>query len=70
MSTLQEVLDLVAEADVAVDSAQEILAELMGVPNPDDDAQMNSADTDTEKLSGPHPADVRARLAALAAATK
>lgn len=70
MSTLQEVLDLVAEADVAVDSAQEILAELMGVPNPDDDAQMNSADNDTQQLSGPHPADVRARLAALAAATK
>ncbi|MGZ6788375.1 MAG: HK97 family phage prohead protease [Mycobacteriaceae bacterium] len=61
LNTLQEVLDLVAEADVAVDSAQEVLSELMGVPNPDtDDSQANS---------GPHPADVRERLrlAALAA---
>jgi hypothetical protein len=61
MTTLQEVLDLVAEADVAVDSAQEILSELMGVPNPDDDTQTNS---------GPHPADVRARLRLMAAATR
>lgn len=57
LSTLQEVLDLVAEADVAVDSAQEILSELMGVPNPDDDAADNS-----QANSGPHPADVRERL--------
>lgn len=71
MDTLQEVLDLVAEADVAVDAAQEVLAELMGVPNPDDDTQTDSADAGaTEELSGPHPADVRARLAALAAATR
>jgi HK97 family phage prohead protease len=61
MNTLQEVLDLVAEADVAVDSAQEILSELMGVPNPDDDGE-------TQSNSGPHPADVRARLRLLAAA--
>jgi hypothetical protein len=38
IDTLQEVLDLIAEADVAVDAAQELLSELMGVPNPDDDA--------------------------------
>lgn len=59
MTTLQEVLDLVAEADVAVDSAQVILSELMGVDNPDDDTQSNS---------GPHPADARERLRLLAAA--
>lgn len=40
MDVLSKVLDLVAEADVAVDAAQPLLAELMGVPNPDeDDAQ-------------------------------
>lgn len=66
MTTLQEVLDLIAEADVAVDSAQEILSELMGVPNPDDDAAADDTKTD----SGPHPADVRARLRLLAAATR
>jgi hypothetical protein len=37
LDSLQEVLDLIAEADVAVDAAQELLSELMGVPNPDDE---------------------------------
>jgi len=37
MSTLTQVLRLVADADDAVDEAQPLLAELMGVPNPDDD---------------------------------
>jgi len=48
LATLQEVLDLVATADDAVDEAQEVLSGLMGVPNPDDDAtgQENSADLD------------------------
>lgn len=67
MTTLQEVLDLVAEADVAVDSAQVILSELMGVPNPDDDTQTDDT-SDSQSNSGPHPADVRARLRLLAAA--
>lgn len=65
LSTLQSVLDLVAEADVAVDSAQEILSELMGVPNPDDDT--NSSESQS---SGHAPDLVRARLAVIAAATK
>jgi HK97 family phage prohead protease len=39
MDTLAAVLDLIATADVAVDAAQPILAELMGVPNPDDPDQ-------------------------------
>jgi hypothetical protein len=64
MDTLQAVLDLIAEADVALDSAQPLLAELMGVPNPDDDetepdgddatageSQSNSAQVDAEQLA-------------------
>lgn len=37
MDTLAQVLDLIATADVAVDAAQPLLADLMGVPNPDED---------------------------------
>ncbi|MCW7941760.1 hypothetical protein AAW14_06490 [Streptomyces hygroscopicus] len=37
MDTLQKVLNLVAAADDAVDEAQVVLSDLMGVPNPDDD---------------------------------
>jgi HK97 family phage prohead protease len=36
METLTQVLNLVATADEAVDEAQPMLAELMGVPNPDE----------------------------------
>ncbi|MEU6582757.1 HK97 family phage prohead protease [Nocardia sp. NPDC046763] len=36
-ATIAHVLDLVAAADVAVDRAQPLLAELIGVPNPDDE---------------------------------
>ena len=38
MATLSQVLDLIANADDAVDAAQPLLAGLMDVPNPDDDA--------------------------------
>lgn len=38
MDVLSRVLDLVAAADEAVDEAQPLLADLMGVPNPDEDA--------------------------------
>ena len=69
METLQSVLGLVADADVAVDSAQEILSELMGVPNPDDDAQ-SSSDSSESQNSGHDPDLIRAWLAVLAAATK
>lgn len=48
MTTLQSVLDLVAEADVAVDAAQEVLSELMGVSNPDDDAAASADESSTE----------------------
>lgn len=76
METLQEVLDLVADADVAVDAAQEILSELMGVPNPDDDETSAVDDTaddttsDSQSNSGPEPELVRERLQLLAAATR
>jgi hypothetical protein len=56
LDTLQQVLDLVASADADVDEAQEVLSTLMGVPNPDVD------DASAQSNSGPHPADVRARL--------
>lgn len=44
METLQAVLDLIADADESVDAAQPLLAELMGVPNPDAD---DATDDDT-----------------------
>jgi HK97 family phage prohead protease len=44
LAVLKHVLDLVAAADVAVDNAQPLLADLIGVPNPDTDAQKNAAD--------------------------
>jgi HK97 family phage prohead protease len=64
METLQEVLDLIAEADQAVDVAQQVLSELMGVPNPDDDAAgiTETDDTAGETESGPAPDAVRERL--------
>ena len=37
IDALQEILDLIASADEAVDQAQPLLAGLMGVPNPDAD---------------------------------
>lgn len=73
MEVLQQVLDLVAAADEAVDAAQPLLAELMGVANPDDDDEnddttdeTDSSDTDSgqanAKPEGPDPALVRERL--------
>lgn len=37
VDALQEILELISAADVAVDQAQPLLAGLMGVPNPDED---------------------------------
>lgn len=48
MEVLQNVLNLIAEADEAVDEAQPLLAGLMGVPNPDADDQDNDSTTDTD----------------------
>lgn len=50
LDTLQGVLDLVAQADDAVDEAQVVLSELMEVPNPDDveDGDDDSDDSSAE----------------------
>lgn len=42
---LQQVLDLVAAADDSVDAAQPLLAELLGVPNPDDETPDDESQT-------------------------
>lgn len=75
MTVLQEVLDLIAAADVAVDAAQPLLAELMGVPNPDDDGETASESDDTAsegetESSGLAPELVRERLRLVALATR
>lgn len=46
MSTLQDVLDMVATADTAVDQAQVVLSDLMGVPNPDEESDDVESDED------------------------
>lgn len=51
LATLQDVLDLIAQADNAVDQAQPILATLMGVPNPDADDDDDSDDSDDDSDS-------------------
>ena len=51
MAVLREVLDLVAQADEAVDKAQPMLAELMGVPNPDADDKGSEDDSRSSWLS-------------------
>ena len=70
MDTLQAVLDLVADADVALDSAQPLLAELMGVPNPDSDdeaGETDSASSDQQQSAQVDDAELlrAARLARL-----
>lgn len=81
IETLQEVLDLIADADVAVDAAQPLLAELMGVPNPDDDDETDAGDEtddttdsssqESQSISdGPDLALARDRLRLMAAASK
>jgi Glu-tRNA(Gln) amidotransferase subunit E-like FAD-binding protein len=77
METLQEVLDLIAEADVAVDAAQEVLSELMGVPNPDDETSSSSSSSSDaggiageETDSGPGPDVVRELQAAKVVAAR
>ena len=73
METLQAVLDLIADADEAVDAAQVQLSALMGVPNPDDadgygddtgsDADPTETDASEPRSAGPDPHVVRQRLA-------
>jgi HK97 family phage prohead protease len=49
MDVLAQVLNLVAAADEAVDEAQPLLAELMGVPNPDADDATDETDATAER---------------------
>jgi HK97 family phage prohead protease len=70
MDVLAKVLDYLATADKAVDAAQPLLAELMGVPNPDADdpdneAQKNAAALDLLRRAEEH---ARSRPAWLIAA--
>lgn len=71
MDTLQNVLDLIAAADTAVDQAQPLLAALMGVPNPDaDDDEDESGDAGDEDGAARGIASIHdRRLSALAAFT-
>ena len=54
MATLKHVLSLVAAADTAVDQAQPLLAELLGVPNPDEkqDEAMHDDDRSEKRAAG------------------
>jgi len=51
MDVLQQVLDLIADADVGLDAAQPLLAELMGVDNPDADDTNTETETENETQS-------------------
>ena len=52
VETLQNVLDLIASADQAVDAAQPMLADLLGVPNPDaDDSGTDAASERQGRMS-------------------
>lgn len=56
MTTLQSVLDLLSEADESLDAAQPLLAELMGVPDPDADGtpdDNSDGDASSESKSAP-----------------
>lgn len=52
MEVLEQVLDLVAAADRAVDEAQPLLADLMGVDNPDDPGEAPDPDVDPDDDDG------------------
>jgi len=61
MDTLTKVLDLVASADDAVDQAQPLLADLMGVANPDDEQSPANDDDDGDggSRAAPHVVELR-----------
>lgn len=65
METLSQVLNLIATADEAVDDAQPLLADLMGVPNPDDDEAADDGSDDAEPDDGDVPDDAGAARAVL-----
>jgi HK97 family phage prohead protease len=64
IDTLQSVLDLIAEADVALDAAQPLLAELMGVPNPDEE------ETEVDDVDGVETDDGQANAGAVPTMTR
>jgi len=74
---LQEILDLIAAADDAVDNAQPLLAGLMGVPNPDatdggesdDEGEEGDTDPNASQESARARVLMDRRLSALAAYT-
>lgn len=77
MDVLQEVLDLIAASDVGLDAAQPLLAELMGVPDPNDqDSDQAAAGEETDSAAGPDQSETqssrtsRSRLALLDAAQR
>lgn len=59
MTVLKQVLDLIAGADTALDKAQPVLAELMGVPNPDadDDKAAETGEDDEGDTGDSQPDD-------------
>lgn len=65
METLQAVLDLISAADDAVDEAQPLLADLMGVPNPDADDQSAAVEPDDDEAASAHSAPAQGMSLAL-----
>jgi HK97 family phage prohead protease len=65
MDTLGQVLQLISAADGAVDVAQPLLAEVLGVPNPDCDPDIDEPAGDAQNNALPNLYDYRARLLAL-----
>lgn len=51
METLRQILGLVANADDSIDEAEEMLSDLMGVPNPDEDDGEESEESGTVTAS-------------------
>jgi HK97 family phage prohead protease len=66
IAKLKHVLDLIAAADDAVDKAQPVLAEVLGVPNPDADEAGEPAEAPAAR--GLHPDTLKRLLAASEAA--
>lgn len=64
MDVLQQVLDLIAGADIGLDAAQPMLAELMGVDDPNADEVDASSDDDSQANAGGKPAEAKAAPAA------
>lgn len=69
LAKLRHVLDLIAAADDAVDKAQPVLAEVLGVPNPDSDDD-SEPDADDAPARGMHPDTLKRLLAASDAAVR